>query len=169
MFSLARRTPEFDLAQATKEERRFYEEAMLSGNLVLGPRDDWIDYDAAGVKGAAGLDQRLLEVLQSVGLRDDVFRLGLLGKIGTGAAPAMKEQLVAARRAMTALLQSDDLQRYVEPFDPDRYNANASLGENILFGAPINDQFSESRLAGDPHGPENCRNDHRDVRWRTCR
>ena len=39
------------------------------------------------------------------------------------------------------------LARLVEPFDPERYNTNASLAENLLFGSPIGSAFDLERLA----------------------
>jgi len=39
----------------------------------------------------------------------------------------------------------------VEPFDRDRFNANASIAENILFGTPVGAAFSIEKLGANPH------------------
>ncbi|MCL4768213.1 MAG: ABC transporter ATP-binding protein [Hyphomicrobiaceae bacterium] len=150
VFSLHRCVPSRDPAAAdSKEERTFLEEAALSGNLVIAPGDDWIDYAAAGVSGPDELDLRIISVVETVRLQDDVYRLGLLGRLDDGASEAMRQSLVAARRSMAERLRSGDLERYVEPFHPAHYNANATIGENLVFGALLNGDPGEASLAAD--------------------
>ncbi len=151
VFSLHRCVPAREPAAAgSKEERRFLEEAMLSGNLVIAPGDDWIDYAAAGVSGPSELDARILSIIAAVGLEDDVYRLGLLGRLDGEAGEAMRRRLIAARRGLAERLRSGDLERYVQPFHPAHYNANATIGENLVFGALVEGGPSEARLAADP-------------------
>ncbi len=45
---------------------------------------------------------------------------------------------------------AEDLDRFVDPFEADRYNRYATVGENLLFGKAIGDTFREDRLAGHP-------------------
>jgi len=150
LLSLYRSVPARDPAAASsKDERRFLEEAILSGNLVIAPGDDWIDYEAAGVSGPAELDQRILAVIKAVGLQDDIYRLGLVGRHEC-AEESMSRNLIAARRDMAERLRTGDLQRFVEPFHPAHYNANATIGENLLFGALVNGDLSDANLSADP-------------------
>jgi putative ABC transport system ATP-binding protein len=150
VFSLNRIVPKRDLDGArTRQERVLYMEALLSGNLVIGPTDDWVDYEAAGVKGPNELDKLILEILADVGLHDDVYRLGLLGRLDPASGDDVKQRLVEARHGMAHLLRSGDLERYVETFDPSQYNSNATVGENLLFGATANGSLSDARLAAD--------------------
>ena len=51
---------------------------------------------------------------------------------------------------MQTALVAEGLDRYVDPFDPTRYNHHASIGENLLFGRPIGDTFREDNLASHP-------------------
>jgi putative ABC transport system ATP-binding protein len=151
VFSLNRIVPPRDpMTARSREERAAYIEAMLSGNLVLGSKDDWIDYAAAGVTGPEELDERILEVLKAVGLHEDVFRLGLLGRLDPDCSDEVKHRLIEARHGMAHLLRSSDLERYVGTFDPGQYNVNATVGENLLFGTTANGEHSEVRLAADP-------------------
>jgi energy-coupling factor transporter ATP-binding protein EcfA2 len=39
----------------------------------------------------------------------------------------------------------------VEPFDPERYNTNASLAENLLFGSPVGPTFDPEQIADQPY------------------
>jgi len=150
LLSLYRSVPLRDPAAAgSKEERKFLEEAIRSGNLVIAPGDDWIDYAGAGVSGPAELERRILSVINAVGLQDDIYRLGLLGRLDERAEEAMNRNLLTARRDMAERLRSGDLQRFVETFHPAHYNANATIGENLLFGASVNGDLSDANLAGD--------------------
>ncbi len=150
LFSLNRNQPTRDpSANHDRKTRWLLAEAAKSGNLVISDKDDWIDYAAAGVDGPVALDERLLEVIAAVGLRDDIYRLGLLGHLDTSDADT-QVAVVAARRTMSNRLSACGLQRYVEPFDPTRYNANATMGENLLFGKPIKGALEGNTLASHP-------------------
>ena len=48
------------------------------------------------------------------------------------------------------LAEDAGLSRLVEPFDPDRYNTNATLAENLLFGSPVGPVFDPERSRSRP-------------------
>ena len=126
--------------------------ANLSGNSPHDPQADWIDYFAAGIEEPEQRVTSLVAVLELVRLDGDVFGLGLRSAIPDGAHTELKERLLEARGAMQAQLNgSRDLARLVEPFDPERYNSNATLAENLLFGSPIGTAFDLERLADQPY------------------
>ena len=56
--------------------------------------------------------------------------------------------MLEARRALRDRLAADGITNLVETFDPDRYNINASVAENLLFGTPIGPVFDFEALAG---------------------
>ncbi|MBK1696844.1 ATP-binding cassette domain-containing protein [Rhodovibrio salinarum] len=122
-------------------------ETAAAGNTLLDPEADWIDYDAAGVDGAAAIRQRMVAVLETVDMGTDVYRFGLSGTIDPNLRPQTAQALLEARNALAVRLQAQDLQGLVEPFDTDRYNSNATLGENLLFGTPIDPAFAPDQLA----------------------
>ncbi|MGE8942951.1 ABC transporter transmembrane domain-containing protein [Leptospira interrogans] len=151
ILSLHRAIPTRDPAAIrSKEERSLFEEAMLSGNLIIAPGDDWIDYGAAGLSSPDELAGRLLEVLTAIGLDNDIYRLGLLGRLGPDCGDDVRERFLVARRTMAERLRSSEMERYVEPFDPARYNANATIGENLLFGIPADGMLDGTKLASNP-------------------
>ena len=47
-------------------------------------------------------------------------------------------------------LEDPRLGALVEVFDPERYNQNATLAENLLFGTPVGETFDVDRLAAQP-------------------
>jgi len=127
------------------------QEARLSGNIDLDIEADWIDYEAAGVKDQAGLRDRLVEVLRKVDLDQDVYLFGLRGHLDPAVWPEAAEALLHARKAVQARLAEDKLTHLVEPFDVTRYNTNASLAENLLFGTPVGPAFAMEELASNTY------------------
>jgi putative ABC transport system ATP-binding protein len=114
------------------------------------PRD-WIDYAAAGVARPEELDGAVLAMLRIGGVGDDIYRFGILGRLGPKSDPRMRDRLVEARHVVRQRLGAHDLTDLVEPFDWDRYNTNATVGENLLFGVAVGDRLSLARLAFDPY------------------
>jgi ABC-type multidrug transport system fused ATPase/permease subunit len=126
-------------------------EAQASANSPYDSAADWIDYEEAGVRDAEALGERLAEVLETVRLADDVYVLGLRGRVEPERAPAIATRILAARRRLAERLAADPrLNRLVEPFDPTRYNQNATLAENLLFGTPLDEAWSMDRLVCNP-------------------
>lgn len=132
-----------------EEEKRLWEisEAERAGNTTLDIHGDWIDYEAAGLSGAEQMDERIQEVLELVDLVDDMFELGLRGLIVPADEPELAKRIIDARKLLHKKLKDSDLANVVNPFDPDKYNDQTTIAENILFGTAIGDAFSEDNLA----------------------
>jgi putative ABC transport system ATP-binding protein len=146
----ALKPPEYDEA-GQRARARFVAEAEVSGNIADDRKADWIDYAAAGADNLAALERRALEVLTLVDMDDDMYQLGLRGVIDPATRPELAAELLKARRALRERLARDDQSALIEPFDPDRYNDNASLGENLLFGTATDDRLNPERLAEHPY------------------
>jgi len=144
VFSLNRSLPFRRPDHGSRETRRLLGEAELSGNLIIVPGDDWIDYEAAGASNAEELDDRIILALRTVGLEDDIYRFGLLGRLKPSSAGQFASRLIEARKVIQRRLDETGLGRFVEPFDPAVYNAQSSVKENILFGAIVGPQLSEN-------------------------
>jgi putative ABC transport system ATP-binding protein len=125
-------------------------EAERTGNPLDRPDDDWVDYEAAGVSGPDELDARLIETLTLLELADDVYRFGLSGLVDVERQPELADDVVEARRLLREKLQEQGLERLVEPFDQNRYNRQASIGENLLFGASVAPTFTGRGLIANP-------------------
>jgi putative ABC transport system ATP-binding protein len=152
LYSLRRHAPEPSPADGVDAaERRRRAEAERSGNPVATIDGDWIDYAVAGVSGADELDDLLLDMLHTTGMHEEIYRYGLLGTLPPGSDPALVDRLVAARHAIREALGRQELSKLVEPFDPGKYNSNATIGENLLFGVPIGDHLSIAEMAADSH------------------
>lgn len=134
-------------AAARTERKRLQEEARQSGNSEYDVADDWIDYEQAGVADMRALEARILDVLRLVDLDDDIYHLGLRGRIDPESQPEVAENIVKARHVLAERLAARELEHLVERFDPDRYNLNSSIGANLLFGTSIGPVFEGDNLA----------------------
>ncbi len=122
-------------------------ESRHAGNTTLDLAADWVDYAAAGAEGPEDLTDRLIAVLCLVDMEDDVYRFGLSGAIDPAARPEVAEGVLQARAALTERLEAADASGLVVRFDPERYNLNATLAENLLFGTPIKPAYETAQLA----------------------
>ena len=134
-------------AAARAERRRRVMEAQQSANSEFDIRDDWIDYEQAGVADMAALEARILEILRLVDLDNDIYQFGLRGRIDPAHQPDIAQRLVEARHVLAERLAAAELAHLVERFDPDRYNLNSSIGANLLFGTSIGPAFEGDGLA----------------------
>jgi len=120
-------------------------------HLPFGSRGDWIDYAAAGVDGPEALGRRVVEVLRIVELARDVYQMGLRSRINPVLHPEVAARILDARESMRARLRASAMTALVEPFDVARYNGNATVGENLLFGVPRDERFRMDELAEHPY------------------
>ncbi len=143
------RRPHYDERQAKAAALALFE-SRQSGNIELDIDADWVDYDAAGVADEAGLMARAIALLRRVDLEDDVYHFGLRGRLNPQEQPEVTERLLEARRELARELVARDMVQLVEPFDSERYNTNASVAENLLFGTPTGTVFDIDQLARNP-------------------
>lgn len=125
-------------------------EAARTGNPIESVSDEWIDFAALGVSDADELDARFLDLLRMLGLEEDLYRFGLSGTIDVKRHPHLAERIIEARRVLRARMEEAGLRGLIEPFDPTRYNAQASVGENILFGVPTDRDLTGRAMASHP-------------------
>ena len=83
LLPLKRRRPSAQArpARSRQEEHRRFLEAIRSGNTPLPFEADWTDYEGAGLADAAALAAHVETVLDVLGCAEDVYELGLDGKV----------------------------------------------------------------------------------------
>ena len=140
------RPAEYGAVEGRRRARQL-QEAQKSGNIDFDIHADWIDYEAAGVADRAALLRRITEILAALDSDSDVYALGLRWRLDPEADPAAAARLLEARRTLARRLVEDGIANLVETYDPDRFNANASVAENLLFGTPIGPAFELDALA----------------------
>ena len=78
---------------------------------------------------------------------EDVYNFGLRWRLDPEANPEAAARLLEARQALARRLVEDGITKLVETYDAERYNSNASVAENLLFGTPIGPAFDFDALA----------------------
>jgi putative ABC transport system ATP-binding protein len=122
-----------------------------TGPAAAGFEESWLNCAAAGVSNIEELDDAIIRSLGVTGMLEDIYKFGLLGRLALSTDPRLVARLVEARHSVRAELGKRDLLRLIEPFDPDRYNRNATIAENLLFGVPLHKDLVGSELVRDPY------------------
>jgi putative ABC transport system ATP-binding protein len=135
------------LKEEKPEMDRRIAEALRTGNPIESIADQWVDYERLGVKDENDLDRVLLDLMDRIGMGDTIYLFGLAGRIDPERHMALAERLVEARQRLRETFQSNGMSDLVEPFDPGRYNSQATIAENLLFGVPVSDAFRGRNLA----------------------
>ena len=120
--------------------------AQLSGNSLDDLEAEWLDYNAIGVDSDEGLQKRLIELLQVVDLDGDVYSMGLRSTVDGFDDDQLLEQILTARKKFRERLDKSDISNFVESFDKEVFNSNASVAENLLFGTPKGDSFNSENI-----------------------
>lgn len=122
-------------------------EAQAAGNPDFDINANWTDYAAAGVSGPEDLYHAIRPVLDAVMLSQDILDLGLRAHIGEGEHPEITDRIVDIRQALRARLEEEGMSDLVAFFEPGAYNQQATIGENLLFGAATGSHLTGKELA----------------------
>ena len=134
-------------AAGGRRSARDQAEAVASANSPLDSAADWIDYAAAGCGDEQELEDCLARAVQTVRLEREVYGFGLRGTVDPAQAPDVVERVLEARRRFVERRRDDTrLARLVESFDPERFNQNATVAENLLFGTSLDPTYDIQRL-----------------------
>ncbi len=125
-----------------------YRESLASGNSVDDANGDWIDYEQLGLTNEHELNDWVFRVIRAVEL-DGLLAARSLGMgMDVEKHQELAERLVEARSLIASKLkQQSNGAELIRPFAFDRYNANASVAANLVFGEPVGDTF-EFRTLG---------------------
>ena len=140
------REPKYKREEGQLHAKRMSESAC-AGNSTDDLNANWVDYEAAGVADDDELTARIFETLKMVKLDEDIYVLGLLGSIDPSTQADLAKKFLKARTEFHKRLADPEIAALVEGFDQEKYNDNATLGENLLFGTPVGDGFVMDRLA----------------------
>ncbi|QFY63664.1 ABC transporter ATP-binding protein (plasmid) [Rhizobium grahamii] len=142
--------PAYNETEAT-EAKWHAIEATKAGNPTLDPLSDWVDYSSAGATGPDDLLKTIRPVLDAVLISQDIMDLALRSNVDTRVHVALADHIVDLRQALRERMQQSDLGNIVVPFDFDSYNAQATVGENLLFGSMKRPAMNNRRLAAHPY------------------
>jgi putative ABC transport system ATP-binding protein len=118
--------------------------------LTQGTISDNLHLRLGGDAAAAGADLRrddTLAMFDRVELSEDLFQLGLRTTIDAAHHGALIDAVLVARERLRGRFHEETYAGLIEPFDRARYLHNATLGENLIFGAPLAPEFQGPELA----------------------
>ncbi|HEY0275657.1 MAG TPA: hypothetical protein VGC31_06270, partial [Paenirhodobacter sp.] len=152
-YGLKRRpgAPSSAEADSTQPEGWQWKEAMRAGNPALDRDADLID--AAAVQpapGPGGLIDSICDVLDVVGLTNDTITFAVRARIAPAMIPDIAEDVLAIRATLRERLKDRDLANVVLPFEAGRYNDEATIAENLLFGVPNDPATSITKIIAHP-------------------
>jgi putative ABC transport system ATP-binding protein len=138
------------IQESRREAERRIAEAIRTGNPVENIADQWIDYERIGARDEHDLDRMLVDLMNRVGMGEEIYLFGLAGRINPERHSALADRIVEARMRLRETFGQNGMADLVEPFDPDRYNSQATIAENLLFGVPVLEDFMGRNLADNP-------------------
>lgn len=132
---------------ATAQDRAWQiREARAAGNPDYDVHADWVDYALVN-RGGADLMEPVIEALTAVQMRADVIQFALQSPLDPAAKPELAARLVELRTALRARLTEEGTSGLVLPFDPEAYNSEATILENLLFGVIASDADARRLIA----------------------
>jgi putative ABC transport system ATP-binding protein len=138
-------------AGMTSDRAWHVDEARKSGNSEIDFDSDWIDYESVGATGPENMFAAILPVLNAVLLSDDIFDLGLRSSTSQSRHPEVVSRIVAVRKAFRKRLESEELGSLVVPFESSTYNVEATVRENLFFGAVTGASLADGALAANSY------------------
>lgn len=135
-----------------KDYTRGLSEAKETRNPTYDIAATWDDFEAAGVENEESLDNTALKLLSIVGLETDIYRLGLLSRFDPGVNDAFADRILGVRAEIAARIDADPkLKDLVELWDLKKFNASATLAENLFFAVPTDPEITLDQV---PEIPE---------------
>lgn len=122
-------------------------EAIAAGNTTDSIVADWVDHTALGCNNKEQLQQWSLKVIQSVEMDGPLKSRALGMGMDPQSQSELAEDLVRARTRIAAKLHDEEENvELTYPFKFDKYNANASVAANLVFGEPTDEEYQFSTL-----------------------
>ncbi|MBT7266093.1 MAG: ATP-binding cassette domain-containing protein [Rhodospirillaceae bacterium] len=136
-----------EYSEEEKSERAdFMSESVNSGNSAYDIQADWIDLSQVGADSQEILTQKEIYYLSQVGLEDDIYQIGLRQTIDQNDRHELAGKILESRSVLRQRLDDAHISNFVESFDQEKFNSNASVAENILFGTPVGEEFEIEAL-----------------------
>ena len=137
--------------------REMYDEVQRSGNIPYDPSANWIDYVGPGFSSREELHGELMRLLEVVGLDRDIYRIGLQRRVDPAEHPELVASVLTVRPRLKEILDQRQLSDLVEPYDIEKYNDNAPVGVNLVFGTPSQTHFERFEFLSHPFMQETLR------------
>lgn len=126
------------------------DEAVASGNRP--PLDSgWLDYRQAGLPSRDRSVDWLMEVSKATGTYNIIAERRLQEVFDPEQKPALAAKILNARAEIKNRLLHLQVASYISLFDPNQFNPNATIAENILFGVAADERLRISAFDIHPY------------------
>ena len=138
-------------AEAERQAKWELTEAKASGNAPFSRKASWLNHDLIpqGEDGERSVNEAVAEALAASGLRPEVMAMGVRARIPTADHQALKDAIVEIRHRLQRDQAAGKVKLPIEHFDITRYNPQASIWENLLFGELPSDKAGGQILRSD--------------------
>ena len=127
-------------------------EARRAGNPYFDLATDWIDHSTVQPPpGENGLLASVCTILDLVELGEDTISFALRSRIDPEEMPEAAAGILEIRQTLREELARRKLGSLILPFEPDAYNSEATVGENLFFGIPRDPDTSVKRILKHPY------------------
>lgn len=122
-------------------------ETLRSGNSLDVLDADWLDPDLAGLSDEMAVRDWWFELVQAMGVDDDLFRNSLDARFDPASNQELADAVVKLRPKIFARLQERGLDTAFYRFDPYVFNPAIPLGGNLMFAVPTRRISQESLVS----------------------
>lgn len=130
-----------DLADRLKE-------ATLTGNTAYMVEAVWEDYASVGVESGSALDRRAVDLLEEIGLGQDIYQMGLRSRFPEDLDEAIHSKIIAARQRLYDEVAADKaVSSKIAFWVPDVFNPMATLAENLFYATSADRNMSIGMLS----------------------
>ena len=133
------------------DEKRRRLEAERTGNIAFTVEGAWEDLSVLSVESDEELDAHAIELAGTVGLSEDIYRMGLHAYMDVESESDIVGRVLEMRASFAERIHQDpQLGDLVDLWDFERLNANASLAENVMFALPRDRETTLQDIPKDP-------------------
>ncbi len=127
-------------------------EAELTGNTPYILEAEWENYKAAGVSSPEELDRRAVDLLEQIGLGDDIYQMGLRSRFPENLDKSTQEAIITAREKLFDDVRANgNLSSKIAFWIRDEFNPTATLAENLLFATSADRHTEVGMLSENDH------------------
>ncbi len=153
-YGLNMRAPDIDI-DGDDDLRRQYDEAIASGNSAEFYAGEWDDHRIPDLPADGESEEAWAnwyrQVSVAIGSEGIVYQRSLLEIFDPQERPELAASLLECRQRLNRRILEEGLEHVVSSFDPDVYNLNATVAENILFGVPVDERLAGDALSRNAH------------------
>ncbi|KGD96859.1 ABC transporter transmembrane domain-containing protein [Rhizobium sp. YS-1r] len=139
---------------AANQRRWEIREAQMASNPDFDVRASWVDHRTTSISDngdKSDIKNSLLAALDKVQLTDDILQFALHSTLDAQSNPQLVADVVAMRHALHNEIRSTGRSGLIVPFEPQVYNKEATVGENLLFGKTLQPLDKTSALLDSDH------------------